>query len=160
MSDIDLPPVGQRLAQGDLDRMVQRVRKAQEWQASVSTLTGEGRGAEVLAVVDARGVLRSLDIPDVACRGRGHELASDVVEAIRAARADVAEKLARSGRLAFGEDAPEVDTIAVAAAARSRAPIVADGGDDPEAPADDADRGFRSPTPPPPPAASHDAGTW
>lgn len=131
MSDIDLPPVGQRLGQGDLDRMVQRLQRATEWQATTATLTGEGRESLVVAVVDARGVLRSIDIPDVACRGDGEDLARDVVAAITAAREDVAAQLTRTGRLAFGDDAPEVETIAAAAAARSRAPITAEGGSDP-----------------------------
>ncbi|MFW5468926.1 hypothetical protein ACOCJ4_02645 [Knoellia sp. CPCC 206435] len=130
MSDIDLPPVGERLAQGDLDRMVQRLQRASQWQAATVSMTGQGRGRQVVATVDARGVLQSLDVPDVACRGDGAELAGDVVAAITAAREDVASQLARAGRLAFGDDAPEVDTIVTAATARSRATIAAEGGSD------------------------------
>ena len=130
MSDIDLPPPGQRLAQGDLDRMVQRLQRASQWQATTVSMTGQGRGRQVVATVDARGALQSLDIPDVACRGDGAELAGDVVAAITAAREDVASQLARAGRLAFGDDAPEVDTIVAAATARSRSTISVERGSD------------------------------
>ena len=132
MSDIDLPALGDRLAQGDLDRLVQRLHRATAWRTATAELTGQGRGRDVVAVVDARGVLRSLDVPDVACTGDGARLADDIVRAVTAAREDVAAQLTRSGRATFGEDAPEVSAIDAAATARSRAPIVGSGETDGE----------------------------
>ena len=175
MSDVDLPPVGQRLGQGDLDRLVQNFQRASQWQATTVSMTGEGRGRQVVAVVNARGVLQSLDIPDVACRADGAELARDVVQAVSAARSDVAEQLPAAGRITFGDESPEVATLAAAAAARSAASIVAERGSVDEGETTQRERGLRDGSPAPlsppgttspwPPAAApttppSDPGRW
>ena len=102
---------GERLAQGDLDRLAARTRGAIAWRRGLGDLRGEGRAHGIRAVCDAEGHLVDLDVPDTACADGGRVLAEAVLDALMAAREDAAEQVARSGRAAFGEDSTEAATI-------------------------------------------------
>ncbi len=102
---------GERLAQGDLDRLAARTRRALDWRQGLSGLHGEGRAHGIRAVCDAGGHLVDLSVPDAACADGGRALAESVLDALMAAREDVAEQVAGSGRAEFGEDSTEAETI-------------------------------------------------
>ena len=102
---------GERLAQGDLDRLAARTRRALDWRQGLSGLRGEGRAHGIRAVCDAGGNLVDLAVPDAACTDGGRALAEAVLDALMAAREDVAEQVAASGRAEFGEDSREAETI-------------------------------------------------
>ncbi len=101
----------ERLAQGDLDRLAGRARRAMDWRRSVASLRGEGRAEGVIVVADANGTLVDLSIPTAACADGGGAVAELVVRALEDARRDVASKVSASGRETFGEDSVEAARI-------------------------------------------------
>ena len=102
---------GERLAQGDLDRLAARTRRALDWRHGLGGLRGEGRAHGIRAVCDAGGHLVDLSVPDSACADGGRALAESVLDALMAAREDVADQVAASARAEFGEDSSEAETI-------------------------------------------------
>ena len=102
---------GERLAQGDLDRLAARTRRALDWRQGLSGLRGEGRAHGIRAVCDAGGHLVDLSVPDSASADGGRALAESVLDALMAAREDVADQVAASARAEFGEDSPEAEAI-------------------------------------------------
>jgi hypothetical protein len=126
----------ERLAQGDLDRLAGRARRGLEWRQSIASLRGEGRAQGVLAGCDANGILVDLSIPTSACGNGGRALSEAVLDALTAARQDVAEQVATSAADAFGEESPEARTVAASwSTGLARRPLVttADDGRPPRA---------------------------
>lgn len=140
------------LTPSELDGLAARARAALAWRRAVEAMRAEGEVDGVRATVNGTGSLVDLRIPTPACADGGEALAQRVSEAITRARAEAAQRAARSGAETFGEGSHEAATIRASweDGARRRPQVVSatdDRRDDP-----------RPPSSPPP--ASPPAGTW
>jgi DNA-binding protein YbaB len=90
----------------DIEQAAERARAAREWRQQIDDLTGRGeasRGA-VRVTVETTGLITSLEVSDSVCDEGGAAVGRAVMEAMRAAQADVREQILRSSDVTWGED--------------------------------------------------------
>lgn len=97
-------------AHNRIDRQVaeaqERAAAAAEYRRTVESLRGTASSQGVTASVDASGALMSLDLPQDLTYKTGPKLANTILQTVRAAYADVANKVREQAAVSFGEGSP------------------------------------------------------